>query len=205
MRDQNSEIHSLNANGKPDAADRLPDLLDRIERLPQNAARELATDCIRSVLQFHRDGLARALKLIENAGANGREILDALGRDKLVSGLLLVHDLHPSSTEDRLRSALGRSRPYMESHGGDVELIGIFDGVARLRFHGSCKSCPSSTVTMELAIRRAVEEACPELAGVELEPAEIPENAPARECEIPTGTRDTAAPVIAAPEAGAFA
>jgi len=33
---------------------------------------------------------------------------------------------------------------------------------------GTCKTCPSSTITLELAVRRAVEEACPDLAGFEV-------------------------------------
>ena len=37
-----------------------------------------------------------------------------------------------------MREALDSVRPYMESHGGDVELLGIEDGVARLRLEGSC-------------------------------------------------------------------
>ena len=47
----------------------------------------------------------------------------------------------------------------MESHGGDVELLGIEDGVARLRLQGSCSGCGASQATLELAIERALEDA----------------------------------------------
>ena len=60
----------------------------------------------------------------------------------------------------------------MESHGGDVELLSLEDDVARLRLQGHCKTCPSSTVTMELAIRCAIEEACPDPTGFEVEGVE---------------------------------
>ena len=53
----------------------------------------------------------------------------------------------------------------MESHGGDVELLGLEDGVARLRLEGSCDGCPASASTLELAIKQALEEAAPDLAG----------------------------------------
>ena len=68
-----------------------------------------------------------------------------------------------------MREALATVRPYMESHGGDVELLGIDDGVARLRLVGHCKGCPASAATLELAIKEAIEEAAPDLAGLEVE------------------------------------
>ena len=57
----------------------------------------------------------------------------------------------------------------MASHGGNVELLSLENEVARLRLQGACKTCPSSTITMELALRQAIEEACPDLAGFEVE------------------------------------
>ena len=57
----------------------------------------------------------------------------------------------------------------MESHGGDVELLGLDDGVARIRLKGSCSDCAASTVTLELAIKQALEETAPDLLGLEVE------------------------------------
>ena len=45
--------------------------------------------------------------------------------DGVVASLLLMHGLYPVPLEDRVREALDSVRPYMESHGGDVELLGI--------------------------------------------------------------------------------
>jgi len=63
-------------------------------------------------------------------------------------------------------------RPYLGSHGGDVSLLGVDDGVVRLQFQGSCKSCPSSAVTLELAVEDAVRAAAPEIASIEVVAAE---------------------------------
>jgi len=65
--------------------------------------------------------------------------------------------------------ALDTVRPYMESHGGNVELLGIEDGIAKLRLEGSCKSCRASSSTLELAVRQALEEAAPDLLGMDVE------------------------------------
>jgi Fe-S cluster biogenesis protein NfuA/nitrite reductase/ring-hydroxylating ferredoxin subunit len=89
--------------------------------------------------------------------------------DKLIRGLLLIHNLHPHSLETRLRQALEKVRPYMESHGGNVELVELNAGIATLRLQGTCKNCRSSAVTLELAVQNAIEEACPDLMGFRVE------------------------------------
>jgi Fe-S cluster biogenesis protein NfuA/nitrite reductase/ring-hydroxylating ferredoxin subunit len=117
--------------------------------------------------------LADALEALPSsrheAGAAGQAIHEELVADGVVASLLLVHDLYPIDLETRVREALATVRPYMESHGGDVELLGIDDGVARLRLEGHCKGCPASAATLELAIKEAIEEAAPDLAGLEVE------------------------------------
>jgi Fe-S cluster biogenesis protein NfuA len=75
--------------------------------------------------------------------------------------------------------ALEEVRPYLQSHGGNVELLGVKEGVARLRMQGSCSGCPSSTVTLRLAIEEAIQKTAPDLEGIEAEGvAEEPKPAP---------------------------
>ena len=97
--------------------------------------------------------------------------------DELLSHLLLVHDLHPVDVETRVRQALDDVRPYLGSHGGGVELLGVEDGVARLRLQGTCNGCPSSTATLRHAIEEAIARAAPELDGVEAEGVAEPQSA----------------------------
>jgi len=154
----------VNQEGK-----RIKELVDRIEGLPDAVARELLHECLQSLLALHGAGLARILQVVKNAGSAGQEVNDALLNDKLVRGILFIHGLHPVPLQARLREALDKVRPYMKSHGGNVELISLENDVARLRLEGTCKSCPSSSVTLELAVRQAVEEACPDLLGFEVD------------------------------------
>src|SRR6202042_3937494 len=86
-----------------------------------------------------------------------------------VEGLLLLHDLHPLDLDTRIQRALDRVRPYLGSQAGGVQYLGVDGGAARLRLEGSCDGCPSSTVTVELAIRSAVEDAAPEVTEVVVE------------------------------------
>ncbi len=59
-----------------------------------------------------------------------------------------------------------------------MELIGVHDGVARLRLQGSCQGCPSSTVTLKTAIEDAIRKAAPDLEGIEAEGSAEPAPAP---------------------------
>ena len=61
-------------------------------------------------------------------------------------------------------------RPYLGSHGGDVELLGVTDdGVVRLRLLGSCDGCPSSSVTLKLAVRARSRRPHRRSAAIEVE------------------------------------
>jgi Fe-S cluster biogenesis protein NfuA len=73
-----------------------------------------------------------------------------------------------------VQRALDRVRPYLGSHAGGVQYLGVHDGVARLRLEGSCQGCPSSTVTVQLAIQGAVQEAAPEVTEVVVEGMSAP-------------------------------
>src|SRR5215475_3771727 len=103
-------------------------------------------------------------------GEAGDQVRDRLLADPLVENLLLLHDLHPLDVDTRIQRALDRVRPYLGSHAGGVEYLGTGpDGVARLRLEGSCDGCPSSTVTVQLAIQGAIEDAAPEVTDVVVE------------------------------------
>jgi Fe-S cluster biogenesis protein NfuA len=153
------------------ATQRLEELVRQVEDLADPLSRNLAQECLHAVLELYGEGLTRVLQLVENAGTAGGPVRQALLQDQLVRSLLLIHGLHPESLETRLHAALEKVRPYLKSHGGNIELVSLRDSAARLRFEGTCQSCPSSSVTMELAIRRAIEEACPDLLGLELDDA----------------------------------
>ena len=97
-------------------------------------------------------------------------LIEQFGDDELVGSLLLLYGLHPVDLETRVRQALDKTRPYLRSHGGNVELAGVDPtGVVRLRLQGSCHGCPSSAMTLKLAIEKAIHEAAPDVAGIEVE------------------------------------
>lgn len=149
--------------------DRVESLTAQLEELPDAHARELAQELVAAVIAMYGDGLERIMEAIGRSREAGATILDELAQDGAVSSLLLIHDLYPVPLEQRVLEALETVRPYMESHGGDVQLLGIEGGVARLALQGSCHGCAASRATLELAIKQALEEHAPDLAGLEVE------------------------------------
>ncbi len=165
--------------GDPEAPDRLRAAGDRIDVLLDAAsaggalARERAEELVRLVADLYGAGLERVLDVVHDAGALNDDVLAALAKDDLVASLLIVHGLHPYDVTTRVEEALDGVRPYLGTHGGDVELLEVTDaGVVRLRLLGSCDGCPSSSVTLELAVEGAIESAAPEVTGIEVEQAE---------------------------------
>ena len=144
-------------------------LIRKIENLPDPEARATAVELVQSLMDFHGAGLDRLMEIVSEAGEAGYRIFDQFAQDDLVGSLLLLYGLHPVPLETRVMQALDKVRPYLDSHGGNVELLGVADGVVRLRLQGSCKTCPSSAMTLKLAIEEAVYAAAPDVAVIEAE------------------------------------
>lgn len=149
--------------------DRLQSLSAAVDELTDPRARELAQELVAAVIAMYGDGLRRIVGAISEARDAGATILDQLSQDGAVASLLLIHDLYPVSLEERVIEALDTVRPYMESHGGNVELLEIDDGVAKLALQGSCNGCAASRATLELAIKQALDEHAPDLLGLEVQ------------------------------------
>jgi Fe-S cluster biogenesis protein NfuA/nitrite reductase/ring-hydroxylating ferredoxin subunit len=149
--------------------ERVQALSERVEAIADWESRELAHELVGAVAEMYGDGLARIMRVLDGAGEAGAAIRAELVEDGSVASLLLIHDLYPVDLETRVAEALDTVRPYMESHGGNVELLGLADGVARLRLQGSCSGCAASRATLELAIKQALDEHCPDLAGLDVE------------------------------------
>ena len=94
----------------------------------------------------------------------------ALAEDGVVASLMLIHGLYPVPLETRVQEALDSVRPYMESHGGDVELLGVEDGVARLRLHGlTASGCAASQARSSWRSSRRSRTNAPDLLGLDVE------------------------------------
>ncbi len=135
----------------------LPDVTERAEEL------------VELLVDLYGTGLQRFVELLSEE-PDGPGVLRRLASDDLVGSLLVLHDLHPDDTETRVLAALDKVRPYLGSHAGGVTYLGIDEeGAVQLRLEGSCDGCPSSLVTVKMAIEGAISQAAPEIVRVEVE------------------------------------
>ncbi len=142
--------------------ERIDALLDEVEAFP-SPQRETATELVQALLDLYGEGLERIVAAC-----------DVPVEDDVVAHLLLLHGLHPVPVHDRVTGALDEVRPYLVAHGGGVELLGVDDGVVRLRLEGACNGCPSSALTLKTAVEEAIARAAPDVERIEAEGATAP-------------------------------
>jgi Fe-S cluster biogenesis protein NfuA len=143
----------------------------------------LDVELVQALVDLYGEGLARIV-------AHDPACIAGVADDELVSHLLLLHGLHPLPLAERVRGALDDVRPYLAQHGGDVELLGVEEGVARLRLQGSCNGCPSSTATLRHAIEDAIQRVAPDIEEIRAEGAVEPSDLLQIEIACPPGLRE---------------
>jgi Fe-S cluster biogenesis protein NfuA/nitrite reductase/ring-hydroxylating ferredoxin subunit len=112
------------------------------------------------VKTLEREGDERALMLLELVDAIHRPALKLIAEGKsdhpLARALLGMYGLVDVDEEILVEEALDEVRPYIHSHGGEVELLEVEDGVVRIRMSGSCHGCAASTQTLKRGIEESL-------------------------------------------------
>ncbi|HEX9315961.1 MAG TPA: NifU family protein [Actinomycetota bacterium] len=173
---------------------------DRIEvllgELRLSSPPEIATkveEVVGLLVELYGAGLERILEVVNEDGEAAAPLLKRFTDDKFIESLLVLHGIHPVDVDTRIEAALDQARPYLGSHAGGVEYLGVDDnGVAHLKLEGSCHGCPSSTVTVKLTLEQAIAEAAPEVIRVEVEGV----------AEAPTGPSPSLLQIQTRPSAG---
>ena len=148
--------------------ERIEALLDQVRAAPTPRFGEAAEELVRLVTELYGAGLARMVELVPDR-------LDVMLKDELVGSLLTLHGLNPLDLKARVEAALESVRPMLGHHAGDVELLDIDEdaGAVFLRLLGSCDGCPSSTITLQNAVYKAVVEAAPEISIIDVEDTSV--------------------------------
>ncbi|WP_371102626.1 hypothetical protein [Streptomyces sp. PU_AKi4] len=138
-------------------------VLDRLASSGDRAACEAAEELVRVLMEFYGGGFARVMDLLgRRPDRPAREAVEALLRDELVAGLLVLHGLHPEDTPARIARALDALPQDVESTGFDPAT-----GELRLRLIGSggC-GCGGSPDAVEQAARDTLACFAPEVTAV---------------------------------------
>ena len=147
------------------------DFVGNIERLEMifegwdEAPRAAATAYGRAIEALNAEALRRLVTALKRDPAALKAMKTAVADDVVYSVLRRHNIIKPSLTE-RVETALESIRPMLASHGGDVELISVAPPSIEVRFVGSCDGCPASALTFHAGVKKAVEDACPEITEI---------------------------------------
>jgi hypothetical protein len=142
-------------------------LIRQIEAPGDPNVRTAARELVQLVMELHGAGLERILEILRSAGDSGQLILGSLGRDEMVSSLLVLYGLHPLSLEERLHQAIEKANRQMRSRDGKVELLGMEDGAVRLHLKAN-----GHGPALKDIVEAAIWQAAPDIASLVIEGAE---------------------------------
>jgi Fe-S cluster biogenesis protein NfuA len=153
-------------------AERVEKLAAKLHQANDPEVRAAALELVQSVIELHGAALQNLIVRCV-ATSEGERVLGEALQDDLVASMFLLHSLHPDDLETRVLRGIEAVRPYLQSHGGDCELAGVDNGIVRLRLHGSCGSCPSSSLTLKNAVEEALYQAAPDIRQIIAESAAV--------------------------------
>jgi hypothetical protein len=138
-----------------DRVRRIEDLVRRLGDIPDRESRETAHALMEAIMELHGAGLERMLEIVFDAGESGKAAIRRFAGHSLVASLLVLHGLHPDDMETRVQQALGKLP-------GKAELMGVFEGVVRVRLIGNAHG-------LREAVETALWEAVPDASEIVIE------------------------------------
>ena len=189
------------SDATPDTADapdelRYPDILDRVAELTtglldhqDGAVRAKAEELVDWLDVFHREGLGRFVEMVRQW--RGELVLEQAALDPVVGELLATYslgvDVDAAAADRVIQLALDEVRPYVHSHGGDIEVRSVVDGVVHLRMHGTCDGCTAADDTVTRRIEVALREHWIDFRRVEVEASTAAPHPPPPDGQVVTG------------------
>lgn len=148
---------------------RIGGLVQEIETIADPAVRATTKELVQSLMDLHGAALERAMEIVAGAGEPGMDLIDKLGRDSLVSSVLVLYGLHPEDLDSRILQAIERVKPQLRKQSCEVELLGFSEGVVRLRVQKGEHTCGSTAKTVQATLEAAIYDAAPDLTSLTIE------------------------------------
>ncbi len=148
---------------------RIGELVQEIESIADPAVRASTKSLVQSIMDLHGAALEKTLDIVADAGEPGMNIIDRLGRDSLVSSVLVLYGLHPEDIQTRVVNAVEKMRPQLRKQGCEVEILEINGGAIRLRVETGSHTCGSTAKTVQASLEGAIYDAAPDLTSLVIE------------------------------------
>jgi len=144
-------------------------LVQQIESIADPAVRATAKNLMQALMDLHGAAIEKTLDIVADAGEPGMNIIDRLGRDSLVSSVLILYGLHPEDIGTRVMKAIEKVTPTLRKQGCEVELLGVSDGAIRVQVETGSHSCGSTAKTVKDTLEGALYDAAPDFTSLTIE------------------------------------
>lgn len=115
---------------------------------------------------LNKEAFIRLIRALKAEPAALSVLKEAVG-DEVVYAVLRYHEILKATLHERVEDALDSVRPYLDSHGGNVELVEITQpDTVVIRLLGACDGCPASSLTLSEGVEKAIKEYCPEITTI---------------------------------------
>jgi Fe-S cluster biogenesis protein NfuA len=148
---------------------RIGELVRDLENIADPESRTSAKALVQLLLDLHSVGLERVMEIVAGSGDAGQRTIDDLGRDPLVSSLLVLYGLHPLDMESRVAQAVEKIQPRVRKGGGELELRGVEGNVVRLQLRVTGHACGSTGKTLKSMVEEALYDAAPDMSALLIE------------------------------------
>jgi Fe-S cluster biogenesis protein NfuA len=148
---------------------RIGTLVQEIETIADPSVRAATKALVQSLMDLHGAALEKALDIVADAGDQGIAIIDRMGRDALVSSVLILYGLHPEDLEARVTKAVERVRPQLRKQGCEIELLAVNEGAVQMRVEIGSHTCGSTAKTLQAILEGAIYDAAPDLTSLVIE------------------------------------
>jgi Fe-S cluster biogenesis protein NfuA len=152
---------------------KIGELVQELDTIGDPAVRARAKELVQSLLELHGAGLERVLELLFRR-EGGAQVIDELGRDPLVSSLLILYELHPEELHTRVERKLEQIESKLRRAGAVAELIATDNGNVRVQVKIDQHACGSTARTVQAMIEDAIYEAAPDLKSIAIDGLEKP-------------------------------
>ena len=147
----------------------LDPLLDRLEQLlgdledSEPELRDRVFELLDGVDALHRLAITRLAALL------GEDVERLRSADPAVGWLLDAYGVGANDPAVAVR-ALEPMKPYLAEHGGDVEVLGVSNGVVRVRMVGACSGCTAASITLREGVEEALRTGLPGFVAIDVAP-----------------------------------
>ncbi|GBD22207.1 Fe/S biogenesis protein NfuA [bacterium HR28] len=141
-------------------------LVQSLESAPDPVLRDQALRLLQLIDLLHRVGIGRLVQHFHRAAPQAFQETLA---DPAVSLLLELYELDEAGQRARVNRILAEVQPYIASHGGELRVLSVQNGVVRIQLGGACSGCPAVGQTLRQVVETALREGMPEFERLEVE------------------------------------